>query len=63
MFMEETIGKRINTDRAEEVVASGAKTVAAACPFCATMLADGLMETEAAVDVKDIAEIIDEATA
>jgi Fe-S oxidoreductase len=37
--------------------------VAAACPFCATMLADGLMEKEAAVNVKDIAEIIDEATA
>lgn len=63
MFMEEAIGKRINTDRAEEVAASGVPTVAAACPFCATMLADGLMETKAEVAVKDIAEIIDEATA
>ena len=63
MFMEETIGKRINTERAEEVAAAGVPTVAAACPFCATMLADGLMEKEAAVEVKDIAEIIDEATA
>jgi len=63
MFMEETIGKRINTDRAEEVAASGVSTVAAACPFCATMLADGLMEMESQMVVKDIAEIIDEATA
>ncbi len=63
MFMEETIGKRINTDRAEEAAAAGVNTVVAACPFCATMLSDGLMETEAEVEVKDIAEIIDEATA
>jgi Fe-S oxidoreductase len=63
MFMEETLGKRINNDRAEEVVKSGARTVTAACPFCATMLSDGLMETEADIQVKDIAEIIDEATA
>ena len=63
MFMEETLGRRINVDRAEEVIASGAATVAAACPFCATMLADGLMDKESAVVVKDIAEIVDAATA
>jgi Fe-S oxidoreductase len=63
MFMEETLGKRINMDRAEEVIRSGAATVAAACPFCATMLSDGLMDKESAIAVKDIAEIVDEATA
>jgi Fe-S oxidoreductase len=63
MFMEETIGKRINMERAEEVNRSGAATVAAACPFCATMLSDGLMDLESEVAVKDIAEIVDEATA
>ncbi|MGA6924887.1 MAG: (Fe-S)-binding protein, partial [Desulfosarcina sp.] len=63
MFMEETIGKRINVDRAEEVMRSGAATVAAACPFCATMLADGLMDKESPIVVKDIAEIVDAATA
>ena len=63
MFMEETLGTRINMDRAEEVVRSGAATVAAACPFCATMLSDGLMDKESAIVVKDIAEIVDEATA
>jgi Fe-S oxidoreductase len=50
-------------DRAEEVMRSGATTVAAACPFCATMLSDGLMDKESAITVKDIAEIVDEATA
>jgi Fe-S oxidoreductase len=63
MFMEETLGKRINVDRAEEVMRSGAATVAAACPFCATMLSDGLMDKESTIVVKDIAEIVDAATA
>jgi Fe-S oxidoreductase len=62
MFMEETLGKRINMDRAEEVDRSGATTVAAACPFCATMLSDGLTDIESRVVVKDIAEIVDEIT-
>jgi Fe-S oxidoreductase len=62
MFMEETIGKRINNTRAEQVIESGATTVAASCPFCATMLNDGIMETDKQIPVKDIAEFIDEAT-
>ena len=61
MFMEETIGKRINNDRAEEVIATGVKTVAVACPFCTTMLRDGILEKQADVQVKDIVEIVDEA--
>jgi Fe-S oxidoreductase len=63
MFMEETLGKRINAERAKEVIGTGAATVAAACPFCATMLADGLTDRESAIAVKDIAEIVDQATA
>ena len=62
MFMEETIGKRINNERAEEILASGATQVAAACPFCITMLTDGIQDNDGRVAVKDIAEIIDEAT-
>ncbi len=62
MFMEETIGRRINIDRAQEAKDSGAATVAAACPFCATMLGDGLMDIESDQAVRDIAEIIDEVT-
>ena len=63
MFMEETIGKRINIDRAEEIMKTGATCLASACPFCATMLQDGLMDKESDIVVKDIAEIVDEATA
>ena len=63
MFMEETIGKRINHERAEEVIATGVGTVAAACPFCITMLRDGINDRDGQAEVKDIAEIIDEATA
>ncbi|MCG8683458.1 MAG: 4Fe-4S dicluster domain-containing protein [Desulfobacterales bacterium] len=62
MFMEETIGERINNVRAKQAVDTGAETVAASCPFCATMLNDGIMETDKKIPVKDIAEIIDEAT-
>ena len=61
MFMEETLGKRINEERAEEIIATGAKTVAVACPFCTTMLRDGILEKESEVQVKDVVEIIDEA--
>jgi Fe-S oxidoreductase len=63
MFMEEILGKRINAERAAEVIGTGAATVAAACPFCATMLADGLTDRQSTIAVKDIAEIVDQATA
>jgi Fe-S oxidoreductase len=62
MFMEETIGKRINHERAQEVIASGAKQAAAACPFCVTMLRDGINDNNGEVEVKDIVEILDKAT-
>jgi Fe-S oxidoreductase len=62
MWMEETKGKRINIERAEEIVNSGAKTVATSCPFCMTMLKDGLAahKKDEEIKVKDIAELIAE---
>ena len=48
-------------ERAEEIIASGAKTVASACPFCATMLTDGIRDKGSDVRLKDIAEIVEEA--
>jgi len=63
MFMEETLGNRINIERSEEVVKTGAGTVAVACPFCTTMLRDGILETKVDVKVRDIVEIVDEAVA
>ncbi len=62
MFMEENLGKRINRERVEEISAAGATHVAAACPFCITMLTDGIRDTNGDIEVQDIAEIIDGAT-
>lgn len=60
MFMEEHEGKRVNIERTEEALKTGAETIAAACPFCMTMLTDGVKEKEKSesVKVKDISEII-----
>jgi Fe-S oxidoreductase len=62
MWMEETIGTRVNVNRAQEAIACSAQTLATACPFCMTMLSDGLKAADAAsVPVKDIAEIVADA--
>jgi Fe-S oxidoreductase len=60
MFMEETVGKRVNIERTEEALGTGADTIASACPFCMTMLTDGVKEKDESgeVQVKDIAEIV-----
>ncbi|GAB3148221.1 (Fe-S)-binding protein [Micromonospora sonneratiae] len=58
MWMEERIGKRINVDRVEEALSTGAKTIAVGCPFCTTMLSDGVTGKGVAEEV----EVIDVAT-
>ena len=56
MWMEETIGKKVNDERAEELIATGASKVATACPFCYIMLDDGVKAAgaEETVQVADI---------
>jgi len=61
MFKEEEPGaKRINQERADEAISTGSNIVAAACPFCNTMLTDGVKasEKEADVQVLDVAELV-----
>jgi Fe-S oxidoreductase len=58
MFMEEKTGKRINIERTEELLATGADAIAVACPFCMTMMSDGVKAKESAVPVLDIAEVV-----
>jgi Fe-S oxidoreductase len=58
MWMEEPQGKRINIERTEELLATGADTIAVACPFCMTMMSDGVKAKESNVPVLDIAEVV-----
>jgi Fe-S oxidoreductase len=58
MFIDEKEGKRINIERTEELVATGAETIAVACPFCMTMMVDGVAKLEADVNVLDISEVV-----
>lgn len=60
MFLEDEEGGRINEERTREALETNASTIAAACPFCMTMLTDGVKhyEKEDNVLVKDIAEIV-----
>jgi heterodisulfide reductase subunit D len=62
MFKEEEKGNtRINFERTQEAITTGATIIASACPFCNTMLTDGIKhaEKEEAVQVMDIAELIE----
>ena len=62
MFKEEEKGTtRINIERSREALETGANVIATACPFCNTMLTDGVKnaEKEGAVKVLDIAELIE----
>jgi Fe-S oxidoreductase len=63
MWMEETLGKRINHLRVDQIVASGASIVATACPYCLTMLGDGIKEKDMENDLAayDLAELLEKA--
>ena len=61
MFKEEEKGTtRINIERSNEAIETGASVIAAACPFCNTMLTDGVKNSnkEDEVQVLDIAELV-----
>ncbi len=59
MWMEETIGTRINENRTNEAVATGADQIAVGCPFCRVMLSDGLTAAKASGTARDEVEVLD----
>ena len=61
MWMEESRGRPINQERVREAAATGAQTLAVACPFCTVMLDDGVRETGAKLQVIDLATLLSEA--
>ena len=60
MWMEEDLGERINDLRTDQAIAVQAQTVAVACPFCLTMVTDGIKDRskEESMATLDIAEIV-----
>jgi Fe-S oxidoreductase len=62
MWMEER-GRQINEERAREAAATGAETLAVACPFCTVMLDDGVRQTGGAMRVADVSTLLAEALA
>ncbi len=60
MWMEETIGKRINVERTYEIVGKAVSTTVVSCPFCLTMIEDGMKELGKEEDIAtlDIAEVV-----
>ena len=58
MWMEENVGKRVNVERSEELLATGADQIAVACPFCMTMINDGVTGAGKEVPVLDISEVV-----
>jgi Fe-S oxidoreductase len=61
MWMEETIGKRVNMDRTEEALGTGADVISTACPFCMIMLDDAVKASGRGDDVSvlDISQVVE----
>jgi Fe-S oxidoreductase len=63
MWMEEKLGTRINTNRTEEAIGTGAERIAIGCPFCRVMMSDGLTAAQSEgkgedVEVVDVAQML-----
>jgi Fe-S oxidoreductase len=59
MWMEERIGKRINTERIEEALALSPDTISTACPYCLVMLGDAISAKKGSGEAKETLEVVD----
>jgi Fe-S oxidoreductase len=57
MWMEESVGKKVNSERSQELLATGATRIATACPFCYIMIDDGVKEQGVEEDQVLVADI------
>ncbi len=62
MWFDDAPSQRVGRGRVEEIVDSGAETVAVSCPFCLIMVGDGVAAEMPTMQVRDIAELLAEAT-
>ncbi len=63
MWMEEKIGKRVNLERVDEALGTGAEKIATGCPFCRVMFTDGLTQRQsedkgAGVEILDVSQML-----
>ena len=59
MWMEERIGKRINTERIEEALALNPDTISTACPYCLVMLGDAVAAKKSSGEAAETLEVVD----
>jgi Fe-S oxidoreductase len=59
MWMEERIGKRINTERIDEALALSPDTISTACPYCLVMLGDAVAAKKSSGEAADTLEVVD----
>jgi Fe-S oxidoreductase len=58
MWLEERLGKRINRERTDEAISTGATRLGVACPYCLIMLDDGSRDSGGAIEVLDVAQVV-----
>ena len=58
MWLEESLAQRVNTLRTAQVVTSGAEVLSTACPYCLTMLEDGVRDADSGIAVLDVLELL-----
>ena len=61
MWVDDGPHERIGTQRVHEALRTGTRTIAVSCPFCLTMMSDGVATQDGNVSVKDVAELLVEA--